>query len=123
MGNQLLYIAPGHILRKCDDTRKCSFVTYAEVCDTRSDCIESMMPVSQVSHKFDWYVYKSGNLELTSLSADPESEKYSFYRIAANVADKMNSNGFGSICNTMVLGNRNVKLLVSILKHSLSASS
>jgi len=85
---------PGHLLR-----RERALVSYGEVCETRTDCIESTAAVSQLSHTYDWSRYAAGSLELTSLSAHPESTSSSPSRLLATLADVLNKNGLGSVCN------------------------
>jgi len=99
----------GHLLRECTGSRECKLVTYLEVCERRSDCIESTTAVSQLSHTFDWSQFRvDGNagattLVLTSLSAHPNSGRTSTSRVIASVADHFNSIGLGSICNAVAL--------------------
>jgi len=95
-GSTLPCGTPGHLLRQ-----GASLVSYREVCATRT-CVESAMHVSQLSHTFDWSVYKSVNgLELTSLSAHPDSYNMSPSRIIAKFADALNRAGLGSVTNAV----------------------
>lgn len=100
---------PGHLLRQCNKFLRCTLVTYREVCETRSDCIESTTAVSQLSHSFEWSAFRAPGkeegttLELTSLSVHSLSSPSSPYRFIANAADRLNSMGLGSICNAVAL--------------------
>ncbi len=87
---------PGHLLRRCEQ-QSCSLVTYKEVCDNRSDCTESAMEVSQLSHQFDWSNVRSGELALTSLSAHPNSTALSISRLIAHIADQLNKKNLGFV--------------------------
>jgi len=93
---------PGHLLR--DQSGK--LVSYRQVCATRSDCIESVMEVSQLSHSYDWSPHNFGNFRLTSLSAHPLSSTTSLFsasRIIAHVTDLLNRAGLGFISNFIAL--------------------
>jgi len=91
---------PGHLLR---DTTSGKFLSYSEVCEMRLDCVESFMLVSQLDHTFDWSVYRSSNLELTSLSVHPLSTHAATAYLIANAADILNRAGLGVISNTIAL--------------------
>lgn len=104
----------GHLLRDGS-----SLVSYREVCEKRTDCVESTMTVSQLSHTFDWSVYQSNGLELTSLSAHPASHNMSPSRMVANVADALNRGGLGAFTNA-VAGMMNSEKFVPTLLCSAS---
>jgi len=88
---------PGHLLRDAN-TRK--LVSYQTLCDKRRDCISTSMPVSQLSHNYDWSRYRTENYELTSLSAHPHAKtQYSPSRILAGIADMLNRAGMGRMCD------------------------
>lgn len=89
----------GHVLRQCNSRKQCDLRTYQEVCEKRYDCTESTILVSQLSHSFDWSVYRSGNLQLTSLSMNSPAGMYSISRCVAQAAEIMIRNEMGSICN------------------------
>jgi len=96
-GDKIPCGTPGHLLRS---GQQGSLMTYREVCEIRADCIESSMLVSKLSHSFDWSRFKNANgLELTSVSACPTSTPISPSRIVAVLADGLNRNGMGAICN------------------------
>lgn len=86
----------GHVVRSCEGGN-CRLRTYKQVCETRSDCVESAMEVSQLSHQFDWSVVKSGDLRLTSLSMNANSSVFSISRTIAHLTDWLNSNGLGFV--------------------------
>lgn len=93
---------PGHLLRDGNS----NLVSYREVCKyRRSDCVESVMSVSQLSHTFDWSQFRTidDSLSLTSLSAHPHSTRWSYSRIIAHLNDRMNKLGLGSVCNVVAL--------------------
>lgn len=88
---------PGHLLR---NVQQSSLISYQDVCEQRSDCMESTMLVSKLSHSFDWSQFKiEGRLELTSVSASTSSSPFSFSRIMAVAADGLIRNGMGYICD------------------------
>jgi len=89
----------GHLLRR----RNGALVSFREVCETRSDCVESTAAVSQLSHMYDWSRYSAGALQLTSLSAHPESHARSVSRVIASLADTLNKNGLGWVCNMVAV--------------------
>lgn len=98
----------GHLLREYNNESSGSkLLTYREVCERRRDCIESATAVSQLSHTFDWSQFKSigegTTLELTSLSANPQSNPSSPSRLIARVGERLNSIGLGTICNAVAL--------------------
>ena len=99
---------PGHMLRACDKhTQNCRLVTYKEHCAATKLCTRAVMPVSQLSHAFDWSVVRAesayNTLFLTSVSAHPESSnRLSISRAIALVADKMNALGYGHLCDAVV---------------------
>ena len=99
----------GHLLRVCTtDRSSCSLTTYREICTKRSDCVSTTMPVSQLSHTFDWSQFNWNSnegliYELTSLSANPNSSKFALSRVVAIVADRLNRVGLGSFCNKVSL--------------------
>lgn len=92
----------GHMLRLCE-REACRLVTYAEVCSARSDCVETIMPVSQLSHTFDWSIIRSGKLILTSLSANPTTNRtsLSLSRSIAEIGDFLNKNNLGFVTNAL----------------------
>lgn len=55
------------------------------------------MHVSQLSFTYDWSKFSIDGFQLTSLSADPESTKYSPSRLIAAMADVFNPLGSGSV--------------------------
>ncbi len=95
----------GHLLRECTSEKTCKLVSYAEVCEYRSDCMQSQMPVSQLKHSFDWSVYRipsgENSLALTSLSAHPDAKSMSFSHIIAKTADLLNQVGLGRLCDVI----------------------
>jgi len=93
---------PGHLLREANTGK---LISYQTVCDERKDCIRSAMPVSQLSHDYDWSFYRTGKFELTSLSAHPDSKSndYAPSRILAALADMLNTAGLGRLCDSFVL--------------------
>lgn len=95
---------PGHLLRAVATGELMSYRTICE--DHRKDCVRSAMPVSQLSHNYDWSVYtdRVGTYELTSLSAHPDAEsKYSPSRLLATVVDTLNKAGLGRVCDAFLL--------------------
>ena len=97
---------PGHLLRNSNS----KLVSYREICEHRADCVESVMPVSQLSHAFDWsqFTDSEGLLSLTSLSAHSHSTPLSPSRIIAHLTDRMNKVGLGSLSNAVALFPHNV---------------
>lgn len=95
---------PGHILRACTGG-SCQLLTYREICASRADCVESTMPVSQLSHTWDWaqhYVESSSTrFELTSVSASSHAPSRS--RMVAQVADSLNRAQLGHLCNLIAV--------------------
>lgn len=100
----------GHLLREKD-----SLVSYREVCEKRSDCVQSTMKVSQLSHTFDWSVYQSNGLELTSLSAHPNSAAMSPSRMVAKLADALNRVGLGAVTNAVAAAMNTDKFVPTVL--------
>lgn len=91
----------GHMVRDY----KSNLITYRDACRLRTDCVESRMEVSQLSHSFDWSRVRSvdGKLSLTSLSVHPDSKTWATDRLIATLADHLNRSGFGFVCNALVL--------------------
>lgn len=111
---------PGHLLRNFDTGKLASYQT---VCEMRGDCIRTSMPVSQLSHNYDWAVYRTGMYELTSLSAHPETKSpFSPSRILAAFVDTLNKAGMGRICDAFILLTHQilVKLPALATAHTLS---
>lgn len=90
---------PGHLLR----TRSGELISYLEACRSRGDvgCVHTTMPVSQLSHTYDWAQFESvdGELSLTSLSAHPTAARYGVSRSIAVLADVLNRAGLGCVTN------------------------
>lgn len=91
----------GHLLRNSDG----ELVTYRQACVRRTDCVVSVMPVSQLSHIFDWTRFHNSDhsLTLTSLSVHPSATGVSPSRIVANAADALIAARLGWVCNAIVL--------------------
>lgn len=119
----------GHLVRSCTTDHSCRLVTYREICDNRVDCIESRMPVSQLSHKYDWSQFRSISdsvvLSLTSLSVNPDSASafyYSSWTIAA-VADMLIKNGLGIVCDMASVTPSTIHKVVMIARNAAHGSS
>jgi len=90
---------PGHLLR---ESRTGLLRSYAEICSVK-DCISTSVAVSQLSHQYDWSIFGENGLQLTALSAHPDSTTYSPSRIVARLADNLNEMGLGLISNFFAL--------------------
>lgn len=90
----------GHLLH----TSSGSLISYREVCETRQDCVQSVMKVSQLSHSFDWSIFRTTDdtHSLTSLSAHPFAGKYGISRLLAMTGDILNNSGLGCLTNAFV---------------------
>lgn len=90
---------PGHLLRVASTG---ALKTYAEICTVR-ECVSNKAAVSQLSHRHDWSIFQENGLELTALSAHPDSTSYSTSRLVARFADSLNRIGLGFISNMFAL--------------------
>lgn len=99
---------PGHMIRVCNSAQACQLKTYAELCAARMDCLESVVPVSQLKHSYDWSLVSSSTcdssatLYLTSVSKNPGSSEYSLSSVIALIGDKLNRHGLGSITDVLI---------------------
>ncbi len=99
----------GHLLRVCRAGRaSCTLVSYASLCKERDDCSNSEMSVSQLSHSYDWSVFRisspssDSSIELTSLSQNHGANEFSPSNVVARItADLLNRNGYGHVCNAI----------------------
>ncbi len=98
----------GHLLRVCNAERtSCKLVSYADVRKQRDDCSISVMPVSQLSHSYDWSLFRTtwpssdDTIELTSLSQNRGAREFSLSNVVARITDLLNRNGYGHVCNAI----------------------
>lgn len=111
----------GHLLRLCDKHESCELVTYSQICaEGRADCIVTSREVSRLSHAVDWSSVRAQlefgkSLKLTSLSEYVNGPRYYVSHGIAIIADKMNSYGYGRLCD-------NILLVVLFFEKSLACS-
>ena len=98
---------PGHLLRVRDTNDGCKLVSYQELCSTRFDCVKSSVRVSSLRHSFDWSSIRTPKaidgtwIEATSVSAYEHAKRWSISRFVAVIADTMNRNDFGILCDSI----------------------
>lgn len=98
----------GHLLRVCDSERiSCELVSYSDLCKHIKICTSSVMPVSQLSHAYDWSSFRISLIsfgitaELTSLSQHDRSSKFSISSLIAHITDYVNQKGYGRVCDAV----------------------
>jgi len=129
MGNSRVLCIPdfpcgtaGHMIRVCDRAQACQLKTYAQVCESRGDCTESVMPVSQLRHSYDWSrvssssCASSGSLYLTSVSKHPDASEYSLSTIIAFFGDTLNRNGLGLFTDVLITVPDSIRIGIKVAK-------
>ena len=98
---------PGHVLRHCQGSN-CVLRTYSEICDSRADCTETELEVSQLRHDFDWSVLSAGTLTMTSVSMHPHAKFISTSRIIAHLGYILNRMGYGVVSDSIIIAKHGI---------------